>query len=67
MDGFVTKKYVNEGEIIAAGNHVLAINELKANKDWVVKIGVTDKDWTSITLNQKVDIKIDAFTDKTFH
>jgi RND family efflux transporter MFP subunit len=67
VDGFVTKKFVNVGEIIAAGNPVLAINELKENKNWVVKISVTDKNWTSISLNQKVEIKIDAFTDKTFH
>jgi RND family efflux transporter MFP subunit len=66
-DGFVTKKNANVGEIITAGSPVLAINELNANKNWLLKISVTDKDWTSITLNQKAEIKVDAFTDKTFH
>lgn len=60
-DGFVVKKLANEGEIISPGGAVLAINELKANNNWVVKLGVTDSEWASIAVNQKANVTIDAF------
>jgi RND family efflux transporter MFP subunit len=65
-DGFVTKKIANEGEIVSAGNPVLAINELKSNSNWIVKLGVTDREWTSISIGQKAKITIDAFPNTSF-
>ena len=65
-DGFVTKKIANEGEIVSSGNAILAINELKSNNNWIVKLGVTDREWASIAVNQKANITIDAFPDNKF-
>ena len=42
-DGFVTKKIANEGEIIAGGMPVFAINENIKNS-WVLRVGLSDKD-----------------------
>ncbi|WP_396191852.1 efflux RND transporter periplasmic adaptor subunit [Flavobacterium sp.] len=66
-DGFVTKKIANEGEIIADGSPVLEINELTSNNNWIVKLGVTDKEWAVIALGQKTKIAIDAFPNKIFN
>jgi RND family efflux transporter MFP subunit len=66
-DGFVTKKIANEGEIIPAGSPVLAINELTSNNNWIVKLGVTDKEWSIIAVGQKAKIEIDAFPNKNFN
>jgi multidrug efflux pump subunit AcrA (membrane-fusion protein) len=49
-NGVVTKKIANEGEVIATGTPVLAINETTANRDWTLKLGLNDRDWASITL-----------------
>ncbi|WP_291138932.1 efflux RND transporter periplasmic adaptor subunit [Flavobacterium sp. UBA7663] len=55
--GFVTKKIGNEGEIIQGGFPVLAINENNNQKNWIVKIGVSDSDWSAINENNSCKIK----------
>ena len=65
-DGFVTLKLSNPGEVVAAGAPVLAIHEKNTNQSWIVKLGVTDKFWKTITLNQKAVVEIDAFGNKKF-
>lgn len=65
-DGFVTKKLGNPGEIVAAGTPVLILNQTSGNKDWVLKAGVTDVDWTSISINQRSVVEVDAYPGKKF-
>jgi RND family efflux transporter MFP subunit len=65
-DGFVTKKIANEGEVVAAGSPVLAINETSGNNDWTLKLGVTDKEWSAIPIGKTASVTIDAFPGKTF-
>lgn len=60
-NGFVTKKIANEGEIISSGMPVLAINEMSGSADWVLKVGVADKEWAAITIADKAVIILDAF------
>ena len=62
-NGFVTKKLANEGEIIGGGMPVLAINESNDN-DWILKIGISDKDWALIRTGDKATIQLDAFPDQ---
>ena len=65
-DGFVTKKISNEGEVVAAGYPVFAINESSGNNDWTLKLGVTDKEWAAIAIGKTASVTIDAFPGKTF-
>ncbi len=65
-DGFVTKKMANEGEIVATGNPILLINELRNKNDWILKVGVTDKAWAKVTKGQEARISIDAYPNKEF-
>lgn len=65
-DGFITKKISNEGEIVSAGYPVFAINESSGNNDWVLKLGVTDKEWTNIAIGKTATVTIDAFPEKIF-
>jgi RND family efflux transporter MFP subunit len=65
-NGFVTKKIANEGEVVSPGNPVLAINEIKSSSDWELKVGVTDKEWASISIGQKASVELDAFSGKLF-
>jgi RND family efflux transporter MFP subunit len=63
-DGFVTKKIANEGEIVNGGMPVLAINETSGASDWVLKLGVTDKEWAAIETGMQTSVVLDAFPDK---
>jgi RND family efflux transporter MFP subunit len=64
--GFVTNKMANEGEVVAPGAPVLVINETGGNKDWVLRVGVSDAQWSSIYLGQKAVIRLDAFPGEAF-
>ncbi|MGY6560978.1 MAG: efflux RND transporter periplasmic adaptor subunit [Luteibaculaceae bacterium] len=58
--GFVTRKLSNTGEIVAGGMPILVVNELEENS-WLLKVGLSDKDWAKIQLNNKVRVVLDAY------
>ena len=64
-NGVVVKKMMNEGELASSGSPVFFVNAAGAN-DWVVKVGIADKDWTRLKLGDKADITLDAFPDAKF-
>lgn len=64
-DGFVSKKIANEGEIVSGGMPVLAINE-NVKSSWVLKAGLSDKDWALIEIGNTANIALDAYPDKIF-
>jgi len=65
-DGFVTQKMANEGEVVSGGTPILSINETSGSDDWVLKLGVTDKEWSAIETGNKVSVILDAFPGKIF-
>ena len=65
FDGFVAKKLANEGEIIGDGMPVLIINKAHTSS-WIITVGISDKDWANIQLNNRAKIKIDAYPDIEF-
>jgi len=66
-DGFVTKKLANEGEVVNGGVSILAISETSGASDWILKAGVTDKEWAAIEIGNKATVALDAFPGKIFN
>jgi RND family efflux transporter MFP subunit len=64
-DGKITRKLMNEGEIVSPGLPVFAMNAVGVN-DWVVKVGVSDKEWARLRMGNTAKVKIDAYQDQTF-
>lgn len=58
--GVVLKKTANEGEQIAGGAPVLFISST-ADKDWIIKCGITDKDRARLRGNEPAEIVFDAY------
>jgi RND family efflux transporter MFP subunit len=58
--GKVIKKFVNDGELIAAGSPVVMINAAAQN-EWIVKIGLPDVDWVRTKKGDKAKITTDAY------
>lgn len=58
-DGYVLKKMANDGQVVAPGTPVLQINGAN-NGNWVLKVGVSDKEWSAIQKNDKAIIQTDA-------
>jgi RND family efflux transporter MFP subunit len=65
-DGFVTHKMANEGEIVSTGTPVLSINETDGNGDFLLQVGVTDKEWPQVLIGQEANVNLDAYGEKIF-
>ncbi|GAB4341249.1 MAG: efflux RND transporter periplasmic adaptor subunit [Flammeovirgaceae bacterium] len=64
-NGKVLKKIMNEGELVSAGMPVYVIHATQDN-DWVIRVGVSDKNWALIELGDNAKVKLDAYPDDTF-
>jgi RND family efflux transporter MFP subunit len=65
VTGKVVRKLKNTGEVIGAGMPVFYVNGSGKN-DWVVRMGVSDKDWARLQLGDKAQVTMDAYPDVTF-
>lgn len=64
-NGIILKKLMNEGEVAAAGAPVFMLNGTAGN-DWVIRFGVSDKDWAVLKKGDKAQVEIDAYPGKNF-
>ncbi|MFD1144840.1 efflux RND transporter periplasmic adaptor subunit [Larkinella insperata] len=65
VDGTVTRRTMNEGEFAAAGSPVFMISSTHKN-DWIVRVGVSDKDWARLKIGNRATISLEAYPEKTF-
>jgi RND family efflux transporter MFP subunit len=63
-DGFVSQKIASEGEVIGPGMPVLAINETRQNNNYLLRVGVTDREWAIINPGQTATVMLDGYADK---
>ena len=56
---------MNEGELASPGSTVLMMNATSSG-DWVVRFGVSDKDWALLKKGNVAMVKIDAYPNETF-
>jgi RND family efflux transporter MFP subunit len=59
-DGVVIQKLQNAGEQVQGGAPVLYVSST-SKQDWIVKCGLTDKDWARLKGGEKAEINFDAF------
>jgi RND family efflux transporter MFP subunit len=65
-DGFVSKKIANEGEVVAEGMPVLLINSTEQRNSYLLKVGVTDREWAIIKPGQTAKVALDGYAGQTF-
>ena len=64
-NGVIVKKLMNEGELAGPGTPVFFMNASGAN-DWVLKVGIADKDWTRLHIGDRATLRLDAFPEVVF-
>jgi len=64
-DGTVLKKMMNAGELAGAGTPILYI-AATGQKNWEVRVGVSDKDWAKLNIGDKARLTLDAYPDNVF-
>jgi membrane fusion protein, multidrug efflux system len=65
-NGRVIKKIMNEGELVGPGMPLFYIASDNA-KDWIVRVGVSDKDWARLKEGDAAQVTIDAYKNETFN
>ena len=63
--GTILQKLMSEGEYASPGTAVFQFNGTEKN-DWVVRFGVSDKDWAVLKKGDKAEVLVDAWPDKLF-
>lgn len=63
--GFVLKKFVNAGQVVSTGDPILQTNAA-VDGNWILKVSVSDRQWTIIKLNDDATVTLDAFSKKPF-
>lgn len=66
-DGFVAKKIASEGEVIDGGMPVLLTNSTQQNDSYLLKVGVTDREWAAIKPGQTAKVTLDGYPGQTFN
>ena len=64
-DGYVLRKFANSGQISGPGTPVLQTNGAGAAQ-WILRAGVSDKDWARIQVNDPATVEIDALPGKKY-
>lgn len=64
-NGTIIKKIMNEGELASVGSPVLVMNGT-SNNDWVVRFGISDKDWAILKKGDAATVYMDAYPDVEF-
>lgn len=64
-DGYVLKKMAFDGQIVGPGMPVLLVNGAGSNQ-WMLKVGVSDKEWAAIKLGDEATITTDVSTNSQF-
>ena len=65
-DGFVIKRLSNPGEMISPGMPVVVMGALGTSSKWVLKAGVSDRDWSAIGVGNRTDVTFDAWPGRHF-
>jgi membrane fusion protein, multidrug efflux system len=65
-NGFIIKKTGNAGELASAGNPVLIMSAVSGASNWVLKAGLSDREWAAIQKGDKATVTIDAFPGQAF-
>ncbi|WP_212003379.1 efflux RND transporter periplasmic adaptor subunit [Chitinophaga sp. HK235] len=64
-DGYVLRKLANPGQFVNAGTSVLQINGAR-NAHWILRIGVTDKEWAQVKTGDKATVETPSLPGETF-
>jgi len=65
-DGFVSKKAANEGEVVGEGMPVLLVNSVQQHDSYILKVGVTDREWAIVRQGQSAKVTLDGYEGRKF-
>jgi RND family efflux transporter MFP subunit len=64
--GFVSHKLGNAGELASPGAPIIILNAQSATNSWILKAGLSDKEWAAVSIGNKASVQVDAFPGELF-
>ena len=65
-NGYVLRKFVNPGQVVDVGDPIVMTNGAASGK-WILKVGVSDRQWSAIRVGDSADVFIDAFVNDKYN
>lgn len=65
-DGYVLRKYANEGQVAGPGTPIVMVNGA-GRGSWLLKAGVSDQQWAAIQIGDKAVVETDALPGTTIN
>lgn len=65
FDGYVLQRPSSTGQVVGPGTPVLLVSSTGRN-GWLLKVGVSDRQWSAIQLGDNAEVTTDAARDKRF-
>jgi RND family efflux transporter MFP subunit len=65
-NGFVLRKQASEGQVISPGTTVFQTNGA-SQSNWKLRVGVSDREWSTISLGDKATVSTDALEGQRFN
>lgn len=65
-NGYVLRKFVNAGQVVDVGDPILMTNGASSGK-WILKVGVSDRQWSVIRVSDSAAVSIDAFPGQKYN
>lgn len=65
-NGYILKKFTNEGQIVGSGMPVLQTNGAQKS-NWFLKVSISDKEWATIKIMDKAEVTLDTSPGKSFN
>ncbi len=65
FDGYVLQRPASTGQVVGPGTPVLVVSSTGRN-GWLLKVGVSDRQWSAVQLGDRAAITTDATHDKRF-
>jgi len=57
--GYILKKLADVGQVVGPGSPVFLANDVAGNTAWVLKVGVTDRQWQSLNIGEAATISVE--------
>lgn len=64
-NGFVLRKFANDGQVVAPGTPVLQVNGATSAK-WSLRAGVSDRQWASLKVGDRATVTSDVAPGRSF-
>lgn len=65
-NGYVLRKFANEGQVVGPGTPVVMVNGGRQG-NWLLKVGVSDRQWAAIQVGDRATIATDALPGQTIN